>query len=82
MKVERPGPIPGQKPRITEIWAWTALDPMTDNEGIIAANGLPLVTTVRAQADRLKPIVDGLIAAAEDPKPVAQLRRFVPAKEE
>lgn len=86
MRVERPLPAEGQGPRITELWAWTNIDPMTDTEGIIAAkmpNGvtLPLVTTVRDMADQMWPIVDEVIRSAAEPRPVARLRHFIQADE-
>lgn len=86
IRAERPLPADGQAPRITELWVWTALDPMTDTEGIMAmktprGGGLPLVTTMRDMAERMRPTVDGLIRNAQEPRPVAQLRRFIPAPE-
>lgn len=87
MKLERPLPVDGQPPRITELWAWTAIDPMTDVEGILAATGqdgirMPLVTGTRVVAERLRPYAEAAAAIAEEPRPVVRLRHFVPAEED
>lgn len=87
MRVERPGPARGQAPRITELWAWTALDPMTDTEGIMSArmrdgSEMPMVTSVRRIAEQMQPWVDAAARSAEEPRPVARLRHFVPAEED
>lgn len=86
MEVERPLPPEGQPPRITELWAWTAVDPMTDTEGIIAAKlpdrSLPLVTSTRSMAERMRPWAEAAARLAQEPRPVVQLRRFVPAQED
>lgn len=84
MRVERPGPAKGQAVEITELWAWTAYDPMTNVEGIMAwkmpdGGAIPLVTSMRDMADRMEPAVREVVATALDPKPVPRLRRFVPA---
>lgn len=81
-RVERPLPRVGQPSRITELWVWTALDPMTDVEGIVAAKtrdggGIPLVTMRRDLADRLRVFAEEAMRTAEEPRPVLQLRRFV-----
>lgn len=85
-RLERPLPVEGQPARITELWAWTAIDPLTGVEGILGAKlpgggGLPMVTTMRAVAERMRPHVEAVIGEAQDPRPVAQLRRFVAAEE-
>lgn len=84
MRVDRPLPVYGQAPRITELWAWTAIDPMTDTEGIISARmpggkEMPLVTSMRDMADRLATIAGATVAAAEPPRPSIRLRHFVEA---
>lgn len=84
MNVERPLPVEGQPPRITELFAWTVIDPMTDVEGILAAKfpgggGLPLVASMREVAEKMRPIAEATVRAAEEPRPILKLRRFVPA---
>lgn len=85
MKVERPLPLDDQSPRITELWAWTAIDPMTDVEGIVAAKGrgttLPLVSSMQRIAEAYRPFAEAAIREAADPRPVLRLRRFVAADE-
>lgn len=85
MKLERPLPAEGQASRITELWAWTALDPMTDVEGIMAARfpsgSMPLVTTMRRLAEELRPVAEDVARTAQEPRPEIRLRRFVPADE-
>lgn len=86
MRVERPGPARGQEPRITELWAWIALDPMTDTEGIvgaqIAGEWMPLVTSIRATAERMRPAAEAAMRATEHPQPVLRLRRFVQVEDD
>lgn len=87
LTVERPLPVDGQGPRITELWAWTSLDPMTDTEGIVAVKtarggGLPLVTTMREMADRYGPLAQAAVEAAQEPRPTIRLRHFVPAEDD
>jgi hypothetical protein len=82
LTVERPLPVDGQGPRVTELWAWVALDPMTDTEGIIAAKtrgggAMPLVSTVKRIADRFKPVAQAVVAEAQEPRPTATLKHFV-----
>lgn len=87
--VERPLPVEGQSPRIEELWAWTAIDPMTDVEGIIGiqvrgrygTTVAPAVVSVRRIADLMEPRVRAAIADMAEPRPTAQLRRFVPAED-
>ena len=87
VKIERPLPVDGQSPRITELWAWTAIDPLTDTEGIVAARrrvgggALPLVTGTRAVAESMRPFAEEVVRSSEDPKPVVRLRRFVQVDE-
>lgn len=87
MKVERPRPADGQAPRITELWAWTAIDPMTDTEGIVSARlpgigVVPLVTSMRTLADRMEPHAKETARAAQEPRPVVQLRHFVAVEDD
>lgn len=85
MKVERPLPAEGQAARITELWAWTTIDPMTDTEGIIAAKlptggAMPLVSTVEDLARRYEWIALEACRATAEPHPSnPRLRRFIPA---
>lgn len=84
--LERSGPAQGQAPRISELWAWCALDPMTDTEGIVAARlhdggSLPLVGATRALVEKWEPMARLAVEAAEPPRPVLRLRRFVAAEE-
>lgn len=86
MKVERPLPADGQAARITELFVWTSVDPMTDVEGVLAwrmpqGGAIPLVSSMRSMAERMGPVVDEMMRSAEEPRPVARLRRFVPAEE-
>ena len=83
-RVERPLPVEGQPSRITELWAWTTVDPLTDIEGIAAlrlpgGGALPLVSTMESLARRYEPMAQALVAASLDPKPTVRLRRFVMA---
>lgn len=82
IKVERPLPVEGQAARITELWAWTNIDPMTDTEGIVAVkshNGgaLPMVFSMRSMAERYRPLAEEFIRSAQEPRPTLHLRRFV-----
>lgn len=85
IRVERPLPAEGQQSRITEVWAWTTVDPLTDTEGIIAAKlpgggALPLVGTVESLVRRYEWFALEACRAAADPHPShPRLRRFVPA---
>lgn len=86
MRIERPLPPDGAPPRITELWAWTAIDPLTDVEGIVAAKlpsggGLPLVSGTKAIIDRMEFWAVEACRSAQEPRPVPRLRRFVPADE-
>jgi hypothetical protein len=86
VKVERPLPLDGQSARITELWAWTAIDPLTDTEGIIAARlpGLgvtPMVTSMRTTAEVMESVAREAVRGAEHPKPTVQLRHFIEAPE-
>lgn len=88
MRVERPLPAEGQQARMTEVWAWTAIDPMTDVEGIISARSpkggllMPLIGGTRHLVERLRPYAEAVVAESEEPKPTIQLRHFVAAPEE
>lgn len=87
MRLDRDPPVDGQEARITELWVWTSFDPMTDTEGVMAAKlpnggGLPMVTTMRSQAERMRPLVDAAIRSAEEPRPIPTLRHFVPADDD
>lgn len=84
MNVERPLPVAGQPPRIVELWAWTATDPLTDTEGIISARThdgqhLPLVASVERLARLMEPLAREAVAKTEHPRPTAQLRHFIEA---
>lgn len=86
VRIERPLPPDGVPARITELWAWTAIDPLTDVEGIVAAKlsnggGLPLVSGTKAIIERMGYLAERACRSAEEPRPVPRLRRFVPADE-
>lgn len=62
MKVERPGPVEGQARRMTELWCWTVVDPLTDTEGIIAVTmpggrSVPMVGATRELIEKFWPFV-------------------------
>lgn len=80
---ERPLPADDQPPRITELWAWTIVDPLTDVEGIIAlrrpGRAFPLVGSMRRTMEAMKPWAD---AIAQEAETTAMLRRFVPADDD
>lgn len=80
--VERPLPVDGQEPRITELWAWTAIDPMTDVEGIIGiqvrgGQKLPAVVATKRIADAMEPMVREAERGMAEPRPTFRLRRFI-----
>jgi len=85
VRAERPLPVDDQPPRITELWAWTTLDPMTDVEGILGGKlpglgiAVPLVTSMRRLAERLRPIAEEAVRGMAEPRPILMLRHFVPA---
>lgn len=86
MRMERPLPMDGQPARITELWAYTTVDPMTDVEGVLSAQmpgggSMPLVTSMRSLADRLLPFAEAAVRSAEEPRPVLSLRHFIPDPE-
>lgn len=78
MRIEHPGPVPGQGDRITEIWAWTCIDPLTDTEGIVSLKSpqaIPLIASNETTARKAAPFVKELARQMEAP---IRLRRFVP----
>lgn len=82
VEIQRPLPLDGQAPRITELFVWTAIDPMTDTEGIVSAvlpqgGGLPLVSSIRRVAENMRPWAEMAALHAEAPRPIVRLRRFV-----
>lgn len=82
MRVKRPLPVEGQPPRITELWAWTVIDPLTDVEGILAAElpeggAMPMVGATKQLLENYRPLAEEAVRAAGKPRPVLQLRRFV-----
>lgn len=87
MRIERPLPVSGQPPRIAELWVWTCIDPMTDTEGVISVRpvrggtAMPLVTTMRSMAERMRPLAEAFVREAEEPRPILQLRHFTPTEE-
>jgi hypothetical protein len=81
IRVERPGRATGQADRITELWAWTVVDPITNVEGILSFRSLttremPMVVTVRRLADQLEPFAQ---AVGREIGATPRLRRFIPA---
>lgn len=85
MRIERPLPVDGQAARITELWAWTVIDPMTDTEGIVSAKlpgggGVPLVTSMKSLVEAMGVLAEAAVRSAQEPRPVLQLRRFVPVE--
>lgn len=64
--------------RITTLWAWTAVDPADDQEGIVglpqpAGGALPMIASDRVALDRLRPLAE-LIANVN--RTTLYLRRF------
>lgn len=81
-RMERPLPADGQAHRISELWAWTAIDPLTDIEGVLALKHpqvMPLVFSVERLARLATPIAEAACRAAGEPRPVPRLRHFLPA---
>lgn len=80
MEIHRPLPPDVQSARITELWCWTVIDPLTDVEGIIAVTlagkSVPMVGATRELVERYEPFARRM--GHEIEAPVA-LRRFVAA---
>jgi hypothetical protein len=67
---------------MSEMWAWTAIDPLTDTEGIISARHprgmmMPLVGAVEHIVRGLQPIAEAVVRDSAEPRPVLRLRHFV-----
>jgi hypothetical protein len=79
MKVIDPEPAPGQGARLTELWAWTAISPDHDTEGIIALQepvAVPLVGGTRSIVEGFEPFAREV---GRQTGATVQLRRFVEA---
>ena len=79
MRVDPPGRATGQADRITELWAWTVIDPRNDVEGILGARlrsgAMPMVASTRSVIEKLAPLAR---EAAAEVGAMPMLRRFVP----
>lgn len=69
--------------RMTEVWAWTVIDPLTDTEGIIAVTlpggrSVPMVGATRSLIEKFYPFVQQ-VAREMETEPI--LRHFVQAEE-
>lgn len=61
--------------RITSVWAWTAVDPADDQEGILPMpNGLPMIASDRVRLDDLRGLAGAMATALGM---TVRLRRFV-----
>lgn len=82
MKIAPPGRANGQADRITELWAWTVVDPRNDVEGIVAMQEplvMPLVASTRTVAEQYAPYVTAIERQTGAP---VRLRRFVAVEDE
>lgn len=82
MRVNDPGPVPGQAQTITELYAWTVVSPEHGTEGIVALEEpfpLPLVGTNRATVMKFRPFAREVATKIGTP---VRLRRFVQAFDE
>lgn len=83
MRVEDPGPVGDQGARITELWAWTAISPTYDTEGIVSARppeggGLPMVSSMRSIMEKFRPFAEEV---GRQTGAVIRLRHFVAVDE-
>lgn len=68
--------------RITQLWAWTQVDPADNQEGIVGTlmgrNWMPLIASDRVRLDDLRPIARDM---ARTTGRAVRLRRFVAAED-